>query len=92
MLRDARHAGLRLCFVRVQRRPEGGRAPYQSRALQQYVSRLRAYLAQGGAGFVDDTGDPVQQLSWYEDGDHLSGDGRRRYTELFVSRLGLRMP
>ena len=91
MLRDARRAGLRLCFVRVRRRPEGGRPPYQSRALQRYVSRLRDYLLQGGAGFVDDTGDPVQELSWYEDGDHLSRDGRRRYTELFVSRLGYRI-
>src|SRR5262249_38199667 len=28
MLRDAGRAGLRLCFVRVQRRPDGGRPPY----------------------------------------------------------------
>jgi hypothetical protein len=92
MLRDARRARLRLCFVRVQRRPEGGRPPHQSRALTQYVSRLREYVRQSGADFVDDTGDPAQELSWYEDGDHLSADGRRRYTELFVSRLGQRVP
>lgn len=88
MLRDAGRAGLRLCFVRVQRRPEDGRPPYQSPALQRYVTKLGLYLLQHGAAFIDDTGDPVQALSWYEDGDHLSGEGRRRYTELFVSRLG----
>jgi hypothetical protein len=92
MVRDAQRAGLRLCFVRVQRRPDGGHPPYQSPALQEYVTKLRAYLLQHGAEFVDDTGDPAQDLSWYEDGDHLSGDGRRRYTELFVSRLGTRVP
>jgi hypothetical protein len=92
MLRDAQRAGLRLCFVRVQRRPEGGRPPYQPPALQRYVTMLRAYVLQHGAEFVDDTGDPAQDLSWYEDGDHLSGDGRRRYTALFVSRLGRRAP
>jgi len=87
MVRDAGHAGLRLCFVRVQRRPESGHPPYQSPALRRYMAKLRTYIQQHGAELVDDTGDPAQDLSWYEDGDHLSGDGRRRYTELFVSRL-----
>ena len=81
-----------LCFVRVQRRPEGGRAPYQSPALLRYVAKLRDYVQQQGAELVDDTGDPAQDPSWYEDGDHLSDEGRRRYTELFVSRLGQRVP
>ena len=31
--------------------------------------------------FHDDTGDPQQTLDLYEDGDHLSREGRRRYTE-----------
>lgn len=92
MLRDAQRAGLRLCFVRVQRRPEGGRPPYQSPALRRYIVKLRAYVQQHGGDFIDDTGDPAQDLSWYEDGDHLSPDGRRRYTELFVSRLPQRFP
>ena len=30
--------------------------------------------------FHDDTGDPQQTLDMYEDGDHLSHDGRFRYT------------
>jgi hypothetical protein len=87
MLRDARSAGLRLCFVRVQRRPEDGRPPYQSPALRGYVAKLGAYIRQQGGAFVDDTGDPAQVLSWYGDGDHLSNEGRLRYTGLFVSRM-----
>ena len=34
------------------------------------------------ACFIDDTGDPAQTLDSYEDGDHLSRDGRRRYTDI----------
>ena len=39
MLRDARQAGLTLCFVRVQRRPTANRPPPQSPALVAYVAR-----------------------------------------------------
>jgi hypothetical protein len=92
MLRDAERAALKICFVRVQRRPEGGRPPYQSPALLRYIGKLQAYIQQHGGVFVDDTGDLAQDLSWYEDGDHLSADGRRKYTELFVSRLAQRFP
>ena len=92
MLRDARSAGLRLIFVRVQRRPAGGRPPYQSPALQRYVRELRAYIESHGGGLIDDTGDPSQTLDLYEDGDHLSRDGRRRYTERFAERIRLRFP
>jgi hypothetical protein len=28
----------------------------------------------------------------YEDGDHLSREGRRRYTEMFAARLRQRFP
>ena len=44
MLRDAARAGLKLCLVRVQRRPIDGRPPQQSAALRQYVADLRAYV------------------------------------------------
>jgi hypothetical protein len=92
MLREARQAGLQLVLVRVQRRPLGGRPPVQSRALQRYVSKLAAYVQAHGAMFIDDTGDPAQTLDWYEDGDHLSREGRRRYTEAFATRLLQRFP
>jgi hypothetical protein len=87
MLRDARQAGLPLCFVRVQRRPVGGRPPAQSRALTQYVASLKRYIEANGALFHDDTGDPELSIDLYEDGDHLSRAGRRRYTEIFYNRL-----
>jgi hypothetical protein len=92
MLRDARQAGLTLCLVRAQRRPVGGRPPYQSPALRRYVADLKAYVEAHGGVFMDDTGDPSQTLDLYEDGDHLSREGRRRYTEMFASRLCRRFP
>jgi len=92
MLRDAQRAGLRLVFVRVQRRPIGGRPPYQSPALQRYVRELRAYVESRGGVLFDDTGDPAETLDWYEDGDHLSREGRRQYTERFVERIRLQLP
>jgi len=92
MLRDAQRAGLRLVFVRVQRRPIGGRPPYQSPALQRYVRELRAYIESRGGLLLDDTGDPAETLDWYEDGDHLSREGRRLYTERFAERIRLQLP
>lgn len=92
MLRDAQRAGLRLVFVRVQRRPAGGRPPYQSPALQRYVRELRAYIEAHGGALIDDTGDPSQTLDLYEDGDHLSREGRRLYTERFAERIRLQFP
>ena len=92
MLRDARNAGLALVLVRVQRRPLDNRPPSQSAALQRYVSKLATYVTANGGIFFDDTGDPAQTLDWYEDGDHLSREGRRRYTEAFATRLRQRFP
>ena len=92
MLRDAKQAGLQLVLVRVQRRPLNGQPPAQSAALKRYVSKLAHYVEANGGIFFDDTGDPAQTLDWYEDGDHLSRDGRRRYTEAFATRLLQRFP
>jgi hypothetical protein len=92
MLRDARQAGLTLVLVRVQRRPVGGQPPVQSPALQRYVAKLKTYIEANGGIFMDDTGDPAETLDLYEDGDHLSRDGRRRYTEMFAARLRQRLP
>ena len=87
MLREASAHGLTLCFVRVQRRPIGGRPPYQSPALQRYMRDLRAYVEARGALLRDDTGDPELTLDMYEDGDHIAAASRRRYTEILVNRL-----
>jgi hypothetical protein len=77
--------GLPLCFVRVQRRPVGGRPPEQSRELRRYVADLKQWLESHGALFHDDTGDPEQTLDLYGDGDHVAD--KRRYTEIFRRRL-----
>ena len=92
MLRDARDAGLTLVLVRVQRRPVDGRPPFQSPALRRYGAKLQAYVEAHGGVFMDDTGDPAETIDLYEDGDHLSREGRRRYTEVFASRLRQRFP
>jgi hypothetical protein len=92
MLRDAKRAGLTLAFVRVQRRPVDGRPPYQSPALRRYITKLAAYIERQGGVFFDDTGDPAQTLDLYGDGDHLSHDGRQRYTQLFAARMTARFP
>ncbi|HEY7055831.1 MAG TPA: hypothetical protein VH458_04865 [Vicinamibacterales bacterium] len=92
MLRDAQRADVPLCFVRVQRRPEGGQPPFQSSALRKYTRQLRDYIEANGAYFHDDYGDPQQTLDLYGDGDHLTHDGRFKYTELFYNRLRLMFP
>ena len=92
MLREASAHGLTLCFVRVQRRPAGGHPPYQSPSLQRYMRDLRGYIEAHGAMLRDDTGDPKLTLDMYEDGDHVAAGSRRRYTEIFVSRLAPLFP
>lgn len=87
MLRDARQAGLTLCFVRVQRRPAGGRPPAQSRAMRRYVSELREYIEANGGILHDETGDTAITLDMYADGDHIASDARRPYTAMFFERL-----
>lgn len=87
MLRDARAAGITLCFVRVQRRPVGGKPPVQSPAMRRYIDKLGAYVHSQGGLFHDDTGDPELTLDMYEDGDHLDRSARRRYTEILFDRL-----
>jgi hypothetical protein len=92
MLRDAREAGITLCFVRVQRRPIGNQPPHQSRALTAYIRDLRQYIEGSGGIFHDDTGDPNLPLAMYEDGDHVRADWRVRYTENLYERVRTRLP
>ncbi len=85
MIDLAKQHGIQLCFVRVQRRPNGNVPPPQSPGLQRYVSDLKAFLTANGALFHDDWGDPEQPESIYADGDHVRD--RRHYTALFRRRL-----
>jgi hypothetical protein len=86
ILRLSKVSGIRVAFVRVQRRPAADGPPPQSPALQEYVRQLWRYLESNGAIFHDDWGDPDQPLSVYEDGDHVKKDFRRTYTEIFFRK------
>jgi hypothetical protein len=86
IMRLSRLSGIRVAFVRVQRRPTPQGPPAQSPALQRYVKDLRQYVESNGAVVHDDWGDPELPLSVYEDGDHVRRDFKRPYTELFVRR------
>ena len=86
ILRLGATSGIKVAFVRVQRRPTPDGPPQQSPALREYMRRLQAYLAANGALFHDDWGDPDQPLSVYADGDHVTRDFRRTYTELFFRK------
>lgn len=81
----SRAHGLPVCFVRVQRRPQGTQPPPQTPALQRYVDDFRHWAASQGVLFHDDTGDPEMTEDLYEDGDHVLD--RIRYTRIFRRRL-----
>ncbi len=85
MMALAREHGIQLCFVRVQRRPDGTIPPEQSPNLVRYVGELEAWLTARGAVFHDDWGDSEQPEAIYADGDHVRD--RRLYTALFRRRL-----
>jgi hypothetical protein len=84
IMRLAASANIRLAFIRAQRRPTPEGPPAQSEALKKYIDDLRAYLTAHQAYFHDDWGDPDQPLAVYADGDHLTQEGRLRYTERFA--------
>ena len=86
IIRLAGSAKIRLAFIRVQRRPAPDGPPAQSDALKTYVADLQAYLGANDCYFHDDWGDPDQPLAAYADGDHLTQDGRLRYTERFAEK------
>lgn len=86
-LSAARQAGLRICFVRVMRRPVDGKPPADSPAMRQYVADLGAYIESHGAAFIDDHDDAELARLPYADGDHISRDARIPYTDRFWPKL-----
>ena len=86
IIRLAERAQIKLAFIRVQRRPSADGPPAQSPELSAYVFALKGYLEARGAYFHDDWGDPDEPLSMYADGDHLTAEGRLRYTRRFAER------
>lgn len=83
----AREHDITLIFVRVLRRPENGRAPAESPALQRYIRDLGAYLQANGAVFRDDRYYPGMAALPYDDGDHISRVAMVPYTELFFEQM-----
>jgi hypothetical protein len=83
----ARERDITLIFVRVLRRPENGRAPAESRAMQEYVRDLGAYLEANGAVFRDDRHYPGMAALPYDDGDHIAREAMVPYTELFYEQM-----
>lgn len=86
ILRLADASGIKLAFIRAQRRPTAQGPPPQSEALKRYVADLEAWLESRGVYFYDDWGDPDTPLSMYADGDHLNSTGKVRYTERFAEK------
>jgi hypothetical protein len=86
IIRLAERSKIKLAFIRVQRRPSADGPPQQSPELTAYVNALKSYLESHGAYFHDDWGDPDEPLSAYADGDHLTTEGRIRYTQRFAER------
>lgn len=86
IIRVADASGIKLAFIRAQRRPTEQGPPPQSEALKRYVADLERYLESRGAYFYDDWGDPDTPLSMYADGDHLNSTGKVRYTDRFAEK------
>jgi hypothetical protein len=78
---------LRLCLVRVKRRPNQGNVRTQDPELRSYVAALKSYVEASGHYFHDDTDDATLTLATYQDGDHLYEEARGPYTQRFVRRL-----
>ena len=85
----ARAHDLRVCFVRVLRRPRDGRPEPQSPRMDRYVRDLREYLQAHGAILRDDRDDPVMASIEYADGDHIARGERVRYTERFFEQMSI---
>jgi len=78
---------IRLCFVRVLRRPDNGRPPDDSPGLTRYVQDMRRYIEGHGATLIDDRDDPDMAKLAYADGDHIAREEKRHYTSLFYLKL-----
>ncbi len=88
MIRLARENGIRLVFVRVQKRPlVEGKLPPQPEGLPGYIRQLRGYVEENGMGFYDFNGHPGLTKSIYSEGDHIAPKYRRKYTRLFYRYL-----
>lgn len=86
----SREQHIRLCFIRVLRRPANGQPPRESGDLRQYVRDLAAYLEAQNVAYIDDRTDPALARFSYADGDHVADDARLPYTERLWPKLQAR--
>ena len=85
-LAQANH--LRVCFIKILRRPTAdGHPAVESAALQQYTKDLRAWLEARGMVFFDDRDNPEMAKLPYADGDHVDGAAMTPYAELLWAQL-----
>jgi len=83
----AKTNGVKLAFIRVQKRPTDTRAPYQSEQLLSYVAELKKYIEANNCLFHDFTGDSRITLSMYGGGDHIDVKYKKKYTKIFYDTL-----
>ncbi len=83
----AREHGLKLCFVRVQRRAADGGLRPESPALVRYMRDLRAYIEREGGELIDDQHDADVAALPYDDLDHVAREGWVRYTDILARKL-----
>jgi hypothetical protein len=83
----ARANNLRICFIKILRRPVDGHPPPESPALQQYTKDLRAWLEARGMVFFDDRDNKEMWTLPYADGDHTSGEAMTPYAEMLAAQL-----
>jgi hypothetical protein len=79
---------IRMVFFRVKGRPRNGQLFTPDRPnLQSYEHALHEYLDKHGAIFIDENGDPDVTADYYGEGDHVSSEKMRPYTEMFWRKL-----
>jgi hypothetical protein len=87
LLSEARDSGIRVCLIRVLRRPVGNASPDEPPALTQYSADLRAFVEAHGGVYFDDREDPVLADLPYADGDHVAREAREPYSRRLWEKL-----
>ena len=87
MIDIANQKGIRLVFVRVDRRPFSNGTRQQTMALSKYTRDMVAYITANGADFHDLAMDSPVDLAYYGSGDHIAPQYFDEYTRYFVRRL-----
>jgi hypothetical protein len=87
LLSEAWDAGLRVCLIRVLRRPADGAPAAQPDAMTRYSQDMRTFVEARGGVYFDDREAPELALLPYADGDHVAREAREPYTRHLWQRL-----